>query len=139
DRCTDEELDLLFKLVEIPQHEATFKLLLDDYWDTTGFTAAELGEDRKRRMLGELTRLVGENESEMNSSGLTTDSTATTDASGAGRPLRTSRPAFLRKPTWLGYAASVLLLSGLLYYFFNHPGNSRRSQDRETAIATVDE
>lgn len=139
DRCSDDELDLLFKLVEFPQYEATFKLLLDEYWDTTGFNGAELGEDRKRRMLGELTRLVGENESEMNSGDLTAGSTVATDVSGADRPLPPPRLAFLRKPAWWGYAASVLLLSGLLYYFFKHPDNSRRSQGIETATTPVDE
>lgn len=111
DRCTEEELDLLFRLVELPKYEQDFKVLLEEHWETGDFALSKKDPVKRRRMLEELKRRVGEEEPEK-----------VFPLRGAAAHEDEQTPPLaknvLRRSAWLGYAASILLISGLLYYLF---------------------
>src|SRR5690606_1353880 len=61
DHSTNEELEALFDLLKDPEHEQTFRLLMAEHWDAHDFALQKVSDEKRRRMLGELTRLIGEN------------------------------------------------------------------------------
>lgn len=129
DRCTDSELEALFKLLEHPQHEQAFRSLLEEHWDTADFSRQEIGGEKRRRMLAELTRRIGE--TELPATILRIEKFSPDDSEAHQQPA--ARGSFLRVRAWLGYAASILALSGLLYYFFIRSDNTLRRTGIETA------